>query len=351
MKLTDYFDKHKEIISKHLTTFLEERRKNSPDNVTDHYYRLSDFTIRGKMLRGIFVILAFEAYGGKVNENVLNAAAAMEMAQASFLIHDDIMDRDLLRRGRDTSFAQYIEEGKIQKVRNPEFYGQSMGIVSGDLTILMSYELLSLSSGVTKISNNIVTLAAREMQNVALGQFMDYVFGQTHSEPSEDQILTMYEYKTGGYTFALPFIIGALLAGANDREIAQLNKMGRYLGTIFQIKDDEMAIFEDEEKIGKPVGSDIRENKKTLIRCLLYKKATNEESRFLDSCFGNQKITQQNIKELQDVIIKYHIRDEIHERVENLSQKALQIIQTFNIVPEYNLLFKELEHYNKTRST
>jgi len=265
------------------------------------------------------------------------------------LIHDDIMDRDLLRRGQATIFAQYITKAKKDKVPDPELYGQAMGILSGDLAIMMCHELLAKSSSNAESAQKIAQVSAKEIQQVILGQFLDYQFGQTNEEPSEGQILQMYMLKTGGYTFALPLVIGAILAGASEAEVAQLDEMGRNLGTIFQIKDDEMGLFGTEEFIGKPIGTDIRENKKTLIRQLLFEQASPEEKKHLDSLFGNQNLTQEEVKKVCDLIDSHKIRETVGERINKLSQEARQIIQKLNIADEPRKLLLHLEEYNRSR--
>src|SRR3990167_11543662 len=350
MNLVDYFSNHKKDIASHLTAYLREKEAASGKELAGHFARLAEFAVRGKMLRGIFVILSYEAYGGgKVDSAVLNAAAAMELAHSSFLIHDDIMDRDLLRRGQATIFAQYITEAKKDKVSSPDLYGQAMGILSGDLAIMMGYELLAKSSSNAESAQKIAQVSAKEIQQVILGQFLDYQFGQTNEEPSEGQILQMYMLKTGGYTFALPLVIGAILAGADHKEISQLDSLGRNLGTIFQIKDDEMGLFGTEEFIGKPIGTDIRENKKTLIRQLLFQKASPEEKKHLDSLFGNQNLTQEEVKKVCDLIDSHKIRETVGERINKLSQEARQIIQKLNIADEPRKLLLHLEEYNRSR--
>ena len=350
MNLADYFSNHKKDIASHLTAYLREKEAASGKELAGHFARLAEFAVRGKMLRGIFVILSYEAYGGgKVDSADINAAAAMELAHSSFLIHDDIMDRDLLRRGQATIFAQYITKAKKDKVPDPELYGQAMGILSGDLAIMMCHELLAKSSSNAESAQKIAQVSAKEIQQVILGQFLDYQFGQTNEEPSEGQILQMYMLKTGGYTFALPLVIGAILAGASEAEVAQLDEMGRNLGTIFQIKDDEMGLFGTEEFIGKPIGTDIRENKKTLIRQLLFEQASPEEKKHLDSLFGNQNLTQEEVKKVCDLIDSHKIRETVGERINKLSQEARQIIQKLNIADEPRKLLLHLEEYNRSR--
>jgi geranylgeranyl diphosphate synthase type I len=115
----------------------------------------------------------------------------------------------------------------------------------------------------------------------------DIWYGSAGGVPSEKVILSLYARKTGRYSCSLPLMAGAALAGAAESELEELSRLGEAMGVLFQIRDDELGVFGDEADLGKPVGSDVREGKKTIfVRALLDALPPEEASRAL-SFFGS----------------------------------------------------------------
>ena len=231
--------------------------------------RLLDFALRGKMVRGGLLLLGHEMHaagGGRAAPRpVLRAAAAMEIIHSSLLIHDDIMDNDRLRRGGRTIFAQYEQAGRRARAVDPAAFGRSMGICAGDVGYFLAWEILSGLAVDAERKVELLALVSRELSYVGLAQMQDVAFSAFPRIPSRDDVLALYIYKTARYTFALPLMAGALIAGAPAAERRRLCELGERLGVIFQVRDDELGIFGSEAETGKPVGSDIREGKKTLL--------------------------------------------------------------------------------------
>src|SRR5258708_2894344 len=147
MKNPSLFDpKYKQQITVYLHTILEEK-KDEFSNVnkwgSDVCEKLVAFIGEGKMIRGNLVLVLFEAYAGKITDDAIRIAAAIEFFHLSFLIHDDIMDNDIVRRGNPTIFAQYQSFGEHKKFPHPHHFGESMGISVGDIGFFLGFELLS----------------------------------------------------------------------------------------------------------------------------------------------------------------------------------------------------------------
>jgi len=246
------------------------------------------------MLRGVFVLLAYEMFGGKINKNILNVATVMELSQAALLIHDDIMDNDTLRRGKKTVYAQYADDAKAHNIDNSVEYGKSMAMIVGDAAIFLTYELIGELDVPSEVRSQVMKTYSHEMLKVALGQFMDYHFGKSDNERSFDEIETMYALKTGAYTFTLPFALGSYMAHASEDDCRTLDKITRHLGVMFQIKDDELGLFGKTEVTGKKVGADLEENKKTLLLALLDEKLQDDKVRSLKVYLASQYMKMQS---------------------------------------------------------
>ncbi len=325
MKINDFVSLYKPKIKNALVDYLTDCGSRAPADlpyfleVVDGFRR---FAPDGKLFRGLLVIIGSVLTGQRITQDSLNIAVAVEIIHSTLLIHDDIMDNDNLRRGKKALFAEYEEKGRLRKTTDPKLYGQSMAICAGDIGFFLSYELMS---AVRSGGYDIMRILSRELQYVGAMQMGDVDFGMRDFEPTEEEIISVYRYKTGRYTISLPLILGAKLAQAPDSLISKLDTFGEELGILFQIRDDELSLFGDEAVTGKPIGSDIRENKKTLLRHLLFKHATNSELQFLKHLFGNKSITDEDMKKFRNLYEKSEaskiLRDKINTSLRSLHLK------------------------------
>lgn len=346
MTLQEYVQKNKPLLEHFLITYLNSQKGAIfySDQIVE---KLVDFTTHGKMLRGLIICLVGEMYGKGIDDTSLSLAAAIELNHSALLIHDDILDNDRLRRGRKTIFAQYEEEGKTLGVQNPYFYGTSNAICVGDVSIFLAVKLFKNLS--QNAFGEVIHSFYQEMVQVGLAEQYEFAAGQKNDALSEESILEIYKYKTARYTFSLPMRLGGLIAGTQKQEIDLLDTIGEELGIIFQMKDDEIGLLGNEEAIGKPVGSDIRENKKTFIRNMLFASSNDDERIFLNSSFGNEALGWEDIKKIQDIAIKYKIHELVQEEIKKRAEKILPRIDELSVSKEYKMLLCDFVEYNITR--
>lgn len=264
--------------------------------------RLKGYVLRGKLIRGALVFLGYDAVDGdpaRRDAACLPAAAAMELTQSFLLIHDDIMDKDEVRRGVPSLHRQYREYAKGRDVSDPDHLGLSLGICVGDVAVFLAMELLAMAEAAAGglPPGTFLGTYARELNLVGLAQMDDVFFGQASEEPSVDRVVQVYRFKTGRYTFSLPLALGAILSGGDDARQSALARFGEELGVVFQIKDDEIGIFGDDEHIGKPGGSDISANKKTVFRQLLISRGAPAATMEL---FGKASLTPEEVSSVRD---------------------------------------------------
>ncbi len=334
---------HKEFVLKRITSFLD----NNDSLFAKHEFgrdvknRLVTFNSAGKMVRGSLLLSVYELFTGKISEEAIMVAAALELVHGSLLIHDDIMDNDHLRRGEDSIYAQYIHFGT-------EDFGKSMGICVGDIGFFLAYQLLSTTKVGLRIKDAIISLFSTELQSVTLAQMQDVANGYLQEEIKEDQIINVYLYKTGRYTFSLPMMLGALLAGKESISL-DLEKLGQDLGVLFQMKDDELGLFATTEAIGKPVGTDIRENKKTLYRQYLFSEATEPEREKLREIFGNPKSSTNDITYVYDLLSKYVIAQKIDAMIAKYKKSIEKKITQLSIEKEQKEFFSDILRYSLER--
>lgn len=245
----------------------------------------------GKRVRPFLVIQSCRAVGGR-EDSVLPAAVAVELIHNFTLIHDDIMDQDELRRGAPTVHV---------------LWGVSTAILAGDLLFSKAFEALFMCSSHPDISSEGLVEAGRRLASavsvIAEGQALDMSFsGRLRSSLiSEDDYFEMI-YKKTAALFKVSCEIGGILGGANSIELEALSKYGEHIGIAFQMKDDVLGIVGDESVLGKPIGSDLREGKCTLILIHALRNASEGQRRIIMDVYGKENISREEIRRVIDVL-------------------------------------------------
>ncbi len=208
--------------------------------------------LSGKKIRPILTVLTGLAVGGKI-ENLLPPAAAVELLHNFSLVHDDIMDDDDTRRGNQTVHVKW---------------DIGTAILTGDGLLGLAYRKLLSTPNITNLE--ITRLFTDAMLEICEGQALDKTFEEKQSI-TEDDYLEMIRKKTATL-IQLACQIGAIVGEGNPEEIKSLTDFGQHIGMGFQIQDDLLDLFADEEILGKRIGSDVLMNKKTIFSIRLSKK-------------------------------------------------------------------------------
>lgn len=351
MSFNEYSEKAKGLIREQLQLFLlEKRRENIPESFKRQkaVESLEEFVVRGKLIRGTLFLLTSEYFGETISEKHIKAACAIELVHSALLIQDDIIDNDTIRRGEKSIHARYREIGGLVEASDSTHYGVSIAIVISDIAFFLAFELLSSFEEPTL--SGILRFYSHEIYLVALAEGIDSEFGQTDIEPTEEDIYSVYHYKTARYTFSMPFVMAGVVAGAKEETVNQLEKIGELAGIIFQLKDDLIGIFGSQEVIGKPVGSDIRENKKTLIRALLYNMCDENERKKLDMSFGNPNLTSTQLEDVMKLARKYSIEEKINEKIQKIAEEQNGLFEKLPDDGEYKKIFADLLVFNLKRT-
>lgn len=312
------------------------------------------------MIRGGLVALSHSLFSGSAARErdtqhftnvIIKTGAVLELLQSGLLVHDDIMDRDKKRRGDDTLFFQYVTYAKKHHLKDSYHTGEALGICAGDLLFFLAFHLLNELQSGHFYNPEIALLCSREMCRVATAQMSDIYLGTNSQVPPVQDVLELYLNKTGRYTFSLPLKMGALLAGAGQKECEVLEKLGEHLGVIFQIKDDEINLYGSEEVTGKSVGSDIKEGKKTLYISLLFETTKRDEKDHLLSLVGNPGLSLKDFHYIKQLIDEHGIKSRIENIVKDVNEKVIVIIKSMN-PPNKDafVLLKELINYNIKRN-
>ena len=289
---------------------------NSPKSLYDPIDYI--LKIGGKRIRPYLVLLAAESFGGDY-QKALGAALSVECFHNFTLMHDDIMDSANLRRGNETVHLKW---------------GTNQSILSGDALLIYSYNLLQVyEPTIYKKLNNVLNNVALQ---VCEGQQLDLDF-EHKSDVSFEDYINMIKLKTAVLVGAA-LKMGAIISEANDKDLINIYKFGVNLGIAFQLQDDYLDTFGNEELVGKSIGGDIIENKKTALFHLSLLNANKQQANDLIALFNNSSSENKVINTTK--IFKETKADiKTLELVEDYTNLALQSINGLSISNESKQVF------------
>ena len=261
----------------------------------------------GKSLRAVVLLLSCGAVGG--NEDVaIPAAAGVEVYHTYTLVHDDIIDRDDKRRGKPTIHTEYAGIARREMGHDETeaaHYGLTIAILTGDIqqawsTLLFAEVAQKYEVNAKLILNLLSDLTARLSPALIAGEALDVQYSKRPINLiSEQLVLDMLWKKTGAlYEFAgrAGAAIGLGDATLKDPLVTDIATFCSRCGTAFQLQDDILGIVGDESQLGKPVGSDIREGKTTVIILKAFQEASAAQKARLKAILGNPDASEEDIK-------------------------------------------------------
>ncbi|MEX5272864.1 polyprenyl synthetase family protein [Kocuria sp. CPCC 205235] len=244
--------------------------------------RVRDQVTGGKLLRPRLTHLAWRAFAGHTepimrgetrnipDPDCVRLAASFELLHAALLVHDDVVDRDPVRRGRPTVGELYRRDAQNAGAPSNEarHLGEAAAIIGGDLLLSGALQLATtctadparLQPVAAVVFDAVTASAAGELDDVLLSM---HRYGRAH--PVVQDILSMERLKTATYSFEAPLKAGALLAGADQDDAARLAQAGSRIGVAYQVVDDILGTFGDAQITGKSTEADLREGKATVL--------------------------------------------------------------------------------------
>jgi geranylgeranyl diphosphate synthase type I len=262
----------------------------------------------GKRLRPFMVLKSCKLVGGR-EEDAIPTAAALELLHTFTLLHDDIMDQDEMRRGVPTVHNQW---------------GIPMAVTAGDLLFAKVYEAITKFTDQKHVAPKRILQVLLEVSEAAIticeGQTRDMLF-ESKETVSEDEYFEMIEGKTAAL-FETSARCGGIIGGANNRQVERLGEYGRYSGVAFQVIDDVLGLIADEKVLKKPVGSDIREGKRTLIVVHALENASVDQREKILETLGNKSASPKRIRETIELISSLGGIDHAKEVAEKYIERA-----------------------------
>jgi geranylgeranyl diphosphate synthase type I len=309
------------------------------------YSDLADYLLHGgKRLRPVSLVMIYKGLGGH-NEDIYDVAISVELLHNASLVHDDIIDHDLVRRGQPSFHAFYSEwfNKNLREFSDQEDFGLAMGILGGNLLVDLGVKTIIDS----KFEDS-KKLHAISYYITAFKELIDGVTAESYlqnlklDKVSEDDYLAMITGKTASL-FEKSILMGALFSDEGENYREDLSKFATFLGQAFQIQDDILGVFGDPEKTGKSVEGDIREGKKTLLA--IY---ANKNSEFM-RLYGKPNLTQGEVKRVRELLEQTGALEKAKAKALELAMKANQILKQIDLTEEAFSFFNELVMFVQER--
>ena len=299
----------------------------------------------GKLLRPRLLVGAFDALGepvggGEPRESALRIAAAIELLHFSFLLHDDVIDEDLYRRGSPNLIGSLMHEVVADGGVSVEtgsagkrlHWARSNGILVGNLMLSAAHQVLAREPVGQETRVRLLDLLDHSITDSVVGEHCDVGLSDGIIASDLNTVLEMTRLKTATYTFELPLRAAAILAHAEPHLENALGKVSRHLGMAFQLQDDLLSAFGRSEEHGKDPFSDFREGKETAI--IAYARTTDAWGS-IEPLLGAPGFTSSDGAALQSLLwecgAEHFIRSMAHEQV----RVALDILsRRESVVPE-----------------
>jgi geranylgeranyl diphosphate synthase type II len=311
------FNQYKYLFEEFMTRKLP---KVFPQNLYEPYHYI--LQLDAKRIRPAMMMASHECFA-PLNDDVMTAALAIELFHNFSLMHDDIMDKSETRRGFPTVHIKYSENSAI---------------LSGDALLILSYQLLE------KIENPIHFKEIYKVYNktaieICIGQQLDMNF-ESELTVTEPEYLMMIEHKTA-VLLACSMQIGAILADASEQDKKAMYEFGINVGMAFQIQDDLLDTFGESAKVGKVIGGDICNNKKTLlyIRALANAHATHKE--LLQQWSQINTFNKDKVDEITRIFVDSGSKTYCIAKRDEFYQKAVSNIESLSISDDLKKGLKE----------
>lgn len=302
----------------------------------------------GKRLRPALVYYTYRACGGRSDAEALPVALATEFLHTYLLIHDDIMDHAEVRRGQPAAHVRFRDAHRARGFHgDAQDFGQSVGILLGDLAHTYSVELFTSSSP----SGELTRCFAAMCQEVIGGQYLELLLAQrgarSGSGPREEELLRVLRLKSGLYTAERPIQLGALLAAAPPAVLGALSRYGTAVGEAFQLQDDLLGMFGDAGTVGKPVGADLKEGKVTFLIHHALAAASDEQRRTLEAALGNPELGDEEVGRVRELLEATGARAAVTAMVASRLRTAREALSELSggLASDGRLFFEGLVEY------
>lgn len=302
------------------------------------FKNISDFASRkGKRVRPVLFVIGYLGFSEKQAPGLYRSAVSLELLHDFLLVHDDIIDKSSARRGKPSMHEMF--NNYLSGYKNTKFNGQDLAIVTGD--IMYAAGLLAFLS--VKENCQRKEKALKKFNETAMytciGEAIELLCGLKKIDKiTKKDIYKIYDFKTAYYTFASPLAIGATLAGARQAQIDNLFEYGVYLGRAFQIKDDIIGLFEEQEETGKSSLTDLKESKKTILLWQAYRNSSGKNKSVIERILSKKSTGRRDLLKMRKIVEESGALEYAKKEVSYSIKKARELKASCAMRKEYKEL-------------
>lgn len=325
-----------------LDAFLVEHRASLDEMgselapVTD---ALVDYLAGGKRMRPAFCFWGHLGAGGADTDELVVAAASLELFQACAIVHDDVMDGSDTRRGKPALHRAFAQHHRDQGwTGDADAFGAGAAILLGDLALSWADEML-VSSGLA--TPTVLRVFSQMRTDVVGGQYLDLV-SQASGATTVDAALRVAHWKSAKYTIERPLHLGAAIADAEPPVYAAYTAYGLPLGEAFQLRDDVLGVFGDPSVTGKPAGDDLREGKRTALVAMALERATDAQAELVRRHLGDPRLDDAGVDRLREVLVQTGAVDRVEALIEARTADALAALDKAPVTEEAEEVLRAL---------
>tara|TARA_Y100000741_G_scaffold163213_1_gene123079 strand:+ start:2225 stop:3199 length:975 start_codon:yes stop_codon:yes gene_type:complete len=301
------FKDHINLIENYIGELLKGLNDNPVYDPVKYFLKLPS-----KRVRPLLTIISSSLYNND-NEYSLPAAISNEIFHNFTLVHDDVMDSSLIRRGKDTVHVKW---------------NLNQAILSGDIMQILAYKCLESYDSDTQ--KKLIEAFNDTAIKVCEGQQLDIEF-ESQNNLKFDDYIQMISYKTA-VLLASSLKMGGIINNASETDLKSLYQIGLNMGTAFQIQDDYLDLFGDQNIIGKKIGGDIIKNKKTVMYHLYKENSSIEDSNILDEIYNDSNIqNDQKVSNIKKLFEENEIDLKTRELVKKYTSKTDEYINALMI--------------------
>lgn len=296
--------------------------------------RVARFALGGKRMRSQFLWWGLRAAGAGTDPGqaggALRLAAALELLQACALVHDDVMDGSVLRRGRPTVHRDLDSQyGVPDRGQAAESFGRAAAILVGDLALAWADDMVADTGLPADVRPRVRGIWRAVRTETVAGQYLD-LHGQATGSRSTALAIRTAWLKSALYSVERPLELGAALGGA-DRSVSDaLGAAGRRAGIAFQLRDDLLGVFGDPAVTGKPSGEDIRQGKPNYLVAVARDRAgaagDHRGTAFLDAALGNAAVPDETLDRVRDLLVSTGARAAVEARIAELVEQSASLL-------------------------
>ena len=348
-----YYKDTKKKIDKRIDDFNKELVKEKNPLLKENLEYFKNLNSEGKLVRGTLVNLGYYLLK-EDRDTSLDLSLAYEVFQTGILVHDDIIDNDDKRRGKETiHYANYKNyEKHTSNKGEAKHLSDSIAICMGDYGLFEANKIIADSYKDNPNLGNILSNFNQTVLTTIKGELIDVILpfqGKNNlidSNKIEDNIMEIYRLKTSHYTIIGPMSVGLILAGGTKEQLKDIEHFGEKVGIAFQIQDDILGIYSDE--MGKVKGSDIKEFKQTILYSHILNTEYKDE---LLKLYGKEDISEEKIKRVQSLFKESGSYNYAVGKMNEMYDSSLKVLDKIDWIKEdKKVLLKGFVEYLRTRN-